>query len=328
MASSTQRGADPATSTAKRKKKQSRKVLLSSTRPRHLRSTDSTLLPSSAGRALISTHHTLHKNLTSALRTGDGTSANTLRAEIEALGGLSRYQDASLAGQSKERGGDTSGVLVSWLSSIKGKHASLRMLEVGALSVENACARSGLFKGGIERIDLQSRHPEIMTQDFMQRPLPEKQEEKLDVVSLSLVVNFVGDLQGRGEMLRRVKLFLRRVDGLDGNGRQGQEGDAAPVAGGEEGIEEEEPLLPALFLVLPASCVTNSRYMDEERLEAIMQKLGYTMVRRKLSAKLAYYLWRYNGAGESESQMKGKAIFGKEALKRGRTRNNFAIVLK
>lgn len=39
--------------------------------------------------------------------------------EIDELGGLDRYQDASKLGQSTERGGDTSRVLISWLRELK-----------------------------------------------------------------------------------------------------------------------------------------------------------------------------------------------------------------
>ena len=323
----------PAKSTAKRKKKKLRKNLLSSTRPRQLRHTRSTPLSSSTGRAVIRNHHILHKRLSAAIARCDDTTANAVRQEINSLGGLKRYQDASLAGQGRDRGGDTSAVLVTWLSSYEKMHknAGLRMLEVGALSVDNACARCDLFGGGIERIDLTSRHPGIKEQDFMEKPPPKSEEEAFDVISLSLVVNFVGDLDGRGEMLRRVGQFLRArriVDVTTQDGRKVGSSMALDDKQPGESSNDEGQLLPALFLVLPAPCVNNSRYLDEERLETIMHVLGYSLVRRKMSSKLVYYLWLFSGLAERDEQTKAKSYFGKEEIRKGKDRNNFAIILK
>lgn len=174
------------------------------------------------------------------------------------------------------------------------------MLEIGALQTNNACSRSGLFE--MERIDLHPQHPDITEQDFMQRPLPSGQDldnDRFDIMSLSLVLNFVGDPAQRGEMLRRVAGFLR-----------------TPSSG-------KVNILPALFLVLPAPCVKNSRYMNEERLEAIMKALGYIRVMRKISSKLVYYLWKYEESAEEKLKE-----FKKQALRTGKSRNNFAIVLR
>lgn len=173
---------------------------------------------------------------------------------------------------------------------------------MGALATGNACSTSDVFGGGVERIDLNSQAPGIKEQDFMARPLPRGEAERFEVVSLSLVVNFVPEAKGRGEMLRRVGEFLSL------KGREGVGG-----------------LWPALFLVLPRPCVDNSRYLDEERLEEIMAVLGYERVRRKVSAKLVYYLWRFKGVPAAEGE---DVEFGKKEIRSGRERNNFCIVLK
>lgn len=345
--------------------------------------------------------------------------AEQIRKELKALGGLKRYQDASLAGQRKERGGDTGGVLVQWLVEAgagalpggrldgevqggrgkKSRSRGLRLLEVGVLSADSACARSGIFSddgavvdgdgggegrlglagdsetdksgsskkrkrrdAGIVRIDLSSREPEIREVDFMemQPPSPktaaeglgngrgraDQEREGFDVVSLSLVVNFVGDPSGRGDMLRRVALFFRGVHtGKKQNGtmKDEQEKDAiyspearisnaGPLNAEGGGDANEKLLLPALFLVLPAPCVTNSRYLDEDRLTAIMQSLGYVQVRRKMSAKLVFYLWRYDRGvclgGRSRVEGSQHHQWRKEEIRKGKDRNNFAIVLK
>ena len=289
------------------KKKLSRPRLLSSTRPRNARPTPS--LSSQSVRAFVRTHHILRKELSIAVAQGDGRTTERLKAEIEASGGLKMYQEASIIGQSAERGGDTSKVLMEWLLGTTSSerlidtHYKLKMLEVGALKIDNACSRSGLFE--MKRIDLNSQHPHIEEQDFMQMqsPRPENQGgQGYDLVSLSLVVNFVGDPAQRGDMLRRVGSFLR------------------PYTGGPDELAE---CAPTLFLVLPAPCVTNSRYLDERRLESIMESIGYKRAKRKLSSKLVYYLWKY----EPRNSVMPR-LFKKEQLRSGSSRNNFAIVLR
>ena len=288
-------------------KKRSRPRLLSSTRPSNVTARPS--LSSKTTRALVRSHHTLRKQLSTALAQGDETKAERLKAEIEASGGLRKYQEASMIGQSAERGGDTSKVLMEWLWGITSganlveTHYKLRMLEVGALKTDNACSRSGLFE--MKRIDLHSQHPDIEQQDFMQMELPRPEnlcEQGYDLVSLSLVVNFVGDPMQRGDMLKRVGSFLRPY--TDARGKLAE-------------------CAPALFLVLPAPCVTNSRYLDEKRLESIMESIGYRRAKEKLSSKLVYYLWRYQRRDSGMAK-----VFKKEQLRSGNSRNNFAIVLQ
>ncbi|KAI9817304.1 MAG: hypothetical protein M1832_004726 [Thelocarpon impressellum] len=270
-------------------------------------------LSSRTTRTLIRTHHTLQKQLARAEAAGDTPLAEELQAQVEAQGGLRAYQVASIHGQASERGGDSSRVMVDWLKPvIKGAKCEreLRMLEVGALSCRNACARSGLFRN-VTRIDLHSQDKQgILTQDFMARPLPADEGERFEVVSLSLVLNYVPDSAGRGEMLKRTTQFLS---------------DAYPSGGSTEG--GNETLFPSLFLVLPLPCVANSRYMDEGRLTEMMRALGYSLCRRKLSSKLAYYLWLYDASFVPQDGRLAKT-FKKTEVNPGRTRNNFAIVLE
>lgn len=191
-----------------------------------------------------------------------------------------------------------------------------RMLEVGALRVDNAAARSGLFTS-VERIDLHAQEKGILTQDFMQRPFParnndadddddenENENETFDVISLSLVLNYIGDPSARGQMLRRVEKFLRKpkrqgaknnLPRPDTNNNNNRPSSSSPSS--IPPFPFPFPF-PGLFLVLPAPCVTNSRYMDEDRLEAMMRGLGYVRAKRKLSGKLVYYFWAWVGGGE------------------------------
>lgn len=283
-------------------------------------------LTSKATRTLIRTHHRLQKQHAAALRTGDNAKATELSKVIEDNGGLELYQAASIKGQSAERGGDSSRVLVRWLKErgafTRGQSArsdftesnreitgnrkkkmkepfQLKVLEVGALSPLNAI--SSLPGLNITCIDLHSQHPTIETQDFMERPIPNSDEEKFDIISLSLVLNYVPDAVARGEMLRRTCKFLRL-------GKQSKEA-------------EENSTIPALFLVLPAPCVMNSRYLTEEHLTLIMNTLGFVLMHNKLSAKLVYYLWRYQSGGTHKS-------VPKKSLRAGGNRNNFCVILE
>ncbi|KAF2811185.1 uncharacterized protein BDZ99DRAFT_297483 [Mytilinidion resinicola] len=265
-------------------------------------------LTSKATRTLIRTHHRLQKQHAAAVKTGETARASQLEKEIEDNGGLKLYQAASIKGQSAERGGDSSRVLLEWLKDdgvlgdprkTAAEHPlrQYTVLEVGALSPANAIARAPRLH--ITRIDLNSQDPAIKTQDFMERPLPDGPEDQFDVISLSLVLNYVPDATARGEMLKRTCSFLRK---------------STPT-------NPSQDRLPALFLVLPAPCVNNSRYLTEEHLMQIMGSLGYQLKHKKLSAKLVYYLWSYTGETKSRKVPKKK-------LKDGVQQNNFCVVLE
>ena len=186
-----------------------------------------------------------------------------------------------------------------------GKGEAVRILEVGALSTRNALNIPGVTK--VRRIDLRSQEPGIEECDFMELPVDVAWEGGVGyhVVSLSLVINYVGDPRERGRMLERVRRFLEH-----------------PVPDGRE-VSEDMALLPALFLVLPLSCVVNSRYLTETRLIEIMEFLGFAQVRVKRSAKLYYSLWTFTEDYEENPEK----VFKKEELRSGKDRNNFCIVL-
>lgn len=257
-------------------------------------------ITSKATRTIIRSHHTLQKQLSQAVKTGDTAKAAAVEREIEKHGGIKAYQQASINGQSSDRGGDSSKVLMKWLGELDIKkqddplETRLRLLEIGALSTTNACSQSGIFE--VTHIDLNSQDPKIQQQDFMQRPLPIDDEERFDAISLSLVLNYVPDTDGRGAMLRRTREFLK---------------------------ESETGSLPLLFLVLPAACVSNARYMTEKRLDAIMTSLGFAKLKHKLSPQLVYSLWRLE-----DSSAKPSKKFLKVEVNPGTTRNNFSIILR
>lgn len=298
-----------------------------------------------AARAIIREHHVLTKQKVKAaagLRRGEGPARDSSCGGGGGSGGkpdglgdadmcldLDAYQRASLQGQRADRGGDSSRVLVAWLqelltsppgapsaaepttaSAVSFKdlpNGAIRLLEIGALSTTNACSTVRQLR--VERIDLHSREPGITQQDFMKRPLPsspDAEAEWFDVISLSLVLNYVPDAVERGRMLRRTLEFLATSPRPE-----------LAASGAKTGTT-----LPCLFLVLPAACVLNSRYLDEDRLRDIMDALGYVRIRAKTTARLAYSLWHRR----SPRPLPGKT-FPKKEVRPGRTRNNFAIVL-
>lgn len=146
------------------------------------------------------------------------------------------------------------------------------------------------------RIDLNSQEPGIQQQDFMERPLPTSDAEKFDVLSLSLVLNFVPNAADRGRMLLRTLAFLRSPDVSPG---------------------------PSLFLVLPRSCLENSRYLTESRFDELMSLAGFNKLESKMTQKLAYSLWKM-----AEGSQGATATFGKKEVNPGRVRNNFVITLQ
>lgn len=258
-----------------------------------------TSLSSKATRSLIRSHHNLQKAYTQALKDGNDFRARELEAEIAASGGLATYQLASTLGQSAERGGDSSRVLVKWLQPVleeaRRENQRFRLLEVGALGTKNACSRvAGL---DVKRIDLKSQEAGIEEIDFMDLPVPEV-GEKFHIISLSLVLNYVPDPGARGAMLARIPKLLES-DVKSGNVKS------------------------SLFLVLPLACIANSRYLTEGQLSHIMHALGFNLSKRKITSKLFYSLWTFEPmTGHSD-----RFSITKKELRSGASRNNFAIIL-
>lgn len=267
-------------------------------------------MTSERSRTIIRTHHRLQKEHAAALKKGDLKSAEEIVRAIEENGGIKTYQAASKQGQAKDRGGDSSKVLVEWLqeshvldAKARGRSVTggikLRCLEVGALSTQNEISKY-ISVVGMTRIDLNSQGSGIEKQDFMERPLPATDNERFDIISLSLVLNYVPDAPGRGEMLKRITKFLRK--------------DTAKA-------ENSPPALPALFFVLPLPCVDNSRYLDEQLLLRIMGDLGFTMMYSKNTSKLCYYMFVWTQQPTDKKTEKRK-------IRDGPGMNNFCIVVE
>jgi 25S rRNA (adenine2142-N1)-methyltransferase len=284
-----------------KKRRSKRPALLSHSRPTVTAQTKFASLSSKATRNIIRSHHQLLKARERAIATQDIALVESLDSKIAANGGLESYQLASKTGQSLERGGDSSVVFLEWIQPVLKRlergnsKQKLKLLEVGALSTKNACSKHPCID--VTRIDLNSQEPGILQQDFMERPLPDTDEDRFHAISLSLVLNFVPTANKRGEMLRRCCLFLTS---------------ALPAL---------PDFAPYLFLVLPAACVSNSRYFNPQRLEEIMKCLGYKRLEEKTTNKLIYQLWEYHPNSSKT------LTFRKEELNPGKTRNNFTITL-
>ncbi|KAJ3348844.1 hypothetical protein GGF32_005928 [Allomyces javanicus] len=157
--------------------------------------------------------------------------------------------------------------------------------------------------------------------------VPKTARQTFDVVSLSLVVNFLPTSAARGAMLAKA------IRHLDPNGAR------------------------FVYLVLPRACVANARYMDAARLhgEVMMKGLGARLVAERESAKLVCALYQVDRAragcpcgceactkcsgdeeekGEQQAKcrcgvvrhrVRGKV--GKAMVNDGKKRNNFSIVL-
>lgn len=214
-------------------------------------------------------------------------SLGAIDAEMEKRGGLETYQRASTLGQDGKRGGDSSKQLMAWLAELQVTKLDTA-LEIGCLSTRNCISTAGVISH-VTRIDLNSQEPGIAQQDFLKRPLPSTGEEKFNLISCSLVLNFVPRAEDRGQMVRLFSRFLR-----------------------QEGY---------VFLVLPLPCVDNSRYTTRDSLLQLFASQGLHPLRQKETHKLFYVLFQWDGKSDP------RAKFAKGKPREGAKRNNFAIVL-
>ncbi|KAF7322680.1 25S rRNA adenine-N(1) methyltransferase [Mycena chlorophos] len=248
-----------------------------------------------ASRSVIRKYHVLLRKQSAleAHPTSDKKDIQNVRRQLDQLGGLENYQRMSAIGQGNDRGGGSEKVAISWLKEILKPPLESprrdRLLEVGALKPDNySPCRSWI---DTTPIDLHSRHPDILEQDFLLMDQAENQE-RWDIISLSLVLNFVPDARDRGQMLRLAHQFL------------------VP-----EGL---------LFLALPLPCVSNSRYLTVEHLTALMAAAGFQQLKERWKAggKMIYLLYTKTSATDSSLDLTKKTV-----LRTGANRNNFCILL-
>ncbi|GJE86783.1 25S rRNA adenine-N(1) methyltransferase [Phanerochaete sordida] len=218
-----------------------------------------------------------------------------IEQELADMGGLEAYQKMSVIGQGSDRGGGSEKVLIGWLNEEgypeslgKGK---LRVLEVGALKPDNYASCSSWMN--VTPIDLHSRHPAIQEQDFLLLDEDEHREQ-WDLISLSLVVNFVPEPKDRGRMLRLAHAMLKPEQ--------------------------------YLFLALPLPCIMNSRYCTAEHIERLMAALSFKQVKTRWreGGKMAYWLFQKVAPA---APLDATPYEKKAVLRTGNDRNNFSIVL-
>ncbi|KAI0797744.1 putative methyltransferase-domain-containing protein [Abortiporus biennis] len=253
---------------------------------------------------LIKRKSQLEKQLQSGFASNDSqvntkTELASIEEEIEELGGLETYQRMSSIGQGNDRGGGSEKVFIEWLNEVgfsvtmKQEKRKAKLMEVGALKPDNYAPCSSWIEN--RPMDLHSRHPSIEEQDFLLLD-QDTNFEQFDLISLSLVVNFVPEPKDRGRMLNLAWKFLR-PDGY-------------------------------LFLALPLPCITNSRYMTPDHLHAIMSFLSFTQVysRWKAGGKMAYWLFQKSSSTKAPHSQVPVAFEKKTVLRTG-NRNNFSILL-
>ncbi|KAI0078998.1 hypothetical protein K474DRAFT_1659699 [Panus rudis PR-1116 ss-1] len=261
-----------------------------------------------ATRTVIRRFHVLIKRkaqLEKGLKDGKLPHAQTreelaaIEEEIQDMGGLETYQRMSSIGQGNDRGGGSEKVLIGWLNELGERQRAhqekrrLRLLEVGALKPDNYASCTTWIENTC--IDLHSRHPDIKEQDFLLLE-PDENREKWDMISLSLVVNFVPEPKDRGRMLQLAHTFLQR------NGY--------------------------LFLALPLPCILNSRYLTPDHLRTLMNHIGFEEIysRWKEGGKMAYWLYKKRPS-IPQTTLNAVKPFTKKVVMRTGNRNNFCILL-
>ncbi|EPQ29754.1 uncharacterized protein PFL1_02973 [Pseudozyma flocculosa PF-1] len=233
----------------------------------------------------IARYHTLEKELA---RTTDPAEQARIKAEQEQLGGLEAYQEDSLKGGDRLKGGESGKWCAEQVEKLRGKKA-MRVLDVGAIA-GTSYDKFPWIKA--TSIDLNPRSERVQKCDFFDLPKPANEEEKFEMVALSLVINFVGDLKKRGEMLLHAHHYLR--------------------PGGY------------LYLVLPLPCLTNSRYLTHDHLRSIVSSAGYDVVVQDDSKRLTRWLLKRK---KSPRNKWDRTVYRKKELVGGAYRNNFAICM-
>lgn len=216
--------------------------------------------------------------------------------ELKDESGINLYQEASRMGQDANRGGDSSKILIRWIKENEYDLADSTALEIGSLSRYNAISTCGIFNS-VTRIDLNNCNNEdgIIQQDFMERPIPKTDNDRFDLISCSLVLNFVPTPIERGSMCLRFSEFLRK----------------------------DRPSY--LFIVLPLPCINNSRYMTLDYFTEMFASLGYKRIKYHGTKKICYFLFLFNEDNKPKESFKNYSR--KHKLKDGPSMNNFSITL-
>lgn len=262
---------------AKKKRKKSKKPVVE--------------ISSRKDRRIITEYHTLNKTIDSVRKNPSihkedkAAQIALLEAKKEKIGGINAYQKASKLGEARHGSFNAAKWVLKQLRAHnvcanRTEGEKLRVLDVGALD-NNYKKHSKWIQ--CTPIDLNPQSNDVVKADFLKLD-----HKEYDVVVLSLVVNFEGDIRKRGDMLRKCPKLI--VD-------QGY-----------------------LVIVLPLPCLNNSRYLNEELFLSMMESLGFEVFTRHSSKKLSFFMFR------RARQVQVKS-FPKKILRKGGNHNNFAIVL-
>ena len=283
---------------------------------------------------MISKFHTLNKRLEQNER--DESISETERKKIaqqilkeqEAMGGLDRYQKASIYGAKSSKF-----VCADWVVPLLREQQPSssnrpRILDVGA--IDNQYQGHDDWLDAVP-IDLHGgQHESVLQVDFFDyahaycsgedlyvkandKPKQTSRPKPFDAIVMSLVLNFQGDPRKRGDMLALAadpRLLKLKEGGM-------------------------------LFVALPSASLDNSRYCDLDRfIEVVCNPLfQFKLVEQKTSAKLVLLAFtRTASAGTTKLKScynvsKKSFDYGDNEMKRlpakpGTKRNNFAVILK
>mmetsp|Transcript_23531 Transcript_23531/g.50984 ORF Transcript_23531/g.50984 Transcript_23531/m.50984 type:complete len:393 (-) Transcript_23531:89-1267(-) len=289
--------------------------------------------------ALIKAYHTLNKRLEQNARdealAGNEVErerrAEAIRSEQLDLGGIDRYQQASMFGAKSSKF-----VCARWVEPLlrqhiaggeaqdedqgqdKGEDGSTSKPTDTAVNPQQRQRPRILDVGAIDNqylqykwmdavpIDLNAQHKSVVEADFFDyatEHITSDSGAAFDAVVLSLVLNFQGDPRKRGDMLAlAADARLLRLGGL-------------------------------VFIALPSASLDNSRYCDEEYLIDICRTLGLEVVERKRSAKLALLAFQQRSYGFRAYDVASKTFrytkeVSRQPAKSGQDRNNFAVMLR
>ena len=266
---------------------------------------------------LIQEYHTLNKRLEQNARDDNPTltpqqrklNADKIRIQQEALGGIHRYQQASMYGAKSSKF-----VCAHWVEPLlkqhmmtsleeEGKSASstsrprIRILDVGA--IDNQYLQYDWFDA--VPIDLNAQHESVVQADFFDYAHDHiKAAEGLDGV-VGVEVQARKDKDNKKGAKNKSKnekdklkddtskdkskpfdaIVLSLVLNFQGDPRK--RGDMLALSA------DARLLKPGglVYLALPSASLDNSRYCDEDYLIRICHELGLEVVERKRSAKLA-----------------------------------------
>lgn len=82
-----------------------------------------------------------------------------------------------------------------------------------------------------------------------------------------------------------------------------------------------------LYVVLPLPCLTNSRYLNEDRFRSILKSTNWEVIAQHDSPKLTYWFLRETKKDGSERKGDG-TVWKREECVGGVKRNNFCITVK